>query len=85
MSRLVAGVEVAGGFVGEQHGRVIDDRPGDGHALLLTAGELVRHTPAFALQAHEFERLRDERADEFGRLAEHLKREGDILGDGLVG
>ena len=41
---LTAGmpVEIAGGFVGEQHRRLIDHRPGDGHPLALAAGEFVR-------------------------------------------
>ena len=40
---LVAGaaVEVAGRLVGEQDRRAVDQRPGDGDALLLAAGELV--------------------------------------------
>ena len=36
-----AGIEVAGGFVGQDHERIVDQRAGDGHALLLAAGELV--------------------------------------------
>ena len=41
---LAAGarVEVARRLVGEQHGRLGDERPGDGDALLLAAGELGR-------------------------------------------
>ncbi len=35
------GVECAGGFVGQDQGGTVDDRAGDGDALLLTAGELV--------------------------------------------
>ncbi len=38
------GVEIAGGFVGEKEARVVDEGTGDGDALLLTAGELVRKT-----------------------------------------
>ena len=34
-------VEVAGGLVDEQHFGVADERPGDGHALHLAAGELI--------------------------------------------
>src|SRR5690606_15330707 len=34
-------VEVAGGLVADQEGRVRDDRPGNPHALLLAAGPLV--------------------------------------------
>ena len=33
-------VEISRRFVGEDDARVIDQRPGDGHALLLAAGEL---------------------------------------------
>jgi hypothetical protein len=35
------GVEVAGGLVGEDDVRVVDQRSGDRHPLLLTAGELI--------------------------------------------
>ena len=35
-------VEVAGRLVGEHHRRLVDERPGDGDALLLAAGELRR-------------------------------------------
>ena len=35
------GVEVAGGLVGEDDGRAVDERAGDGDALALAAGELV--------------------------------------------
>ena len=41
---LVAGggVELAGGLVGEEHGRPVGERPGDGDPLHLAAGELGR-------------------------------------------
>src|SRR6185312_11671925 len=35
-------VEVAGGLVGQQHQRAVDERTGDGDPLLLAPGELVR-------------------------------------------
>ena len=35
-----SGVEVAGGFIGEEQGGVVDQGPGDGDTLLLSAGEL---------------------------------------------
>ena len=40
---LVAGlgVELAGRLVGQDEHRLLDQGPGDGHALLLAAGELV--------------------------------------------
>ena len=34
-------IEVPGGFISQDNGRVIDQRPGNGYPLLLTAGELV--------------------------------------------
>src|SRR3954447_23050656 len=37
------GVQVAGGFVRQQDARLVDDGAGDGHALLLAAGEFVGH------------------------------------------
>src|SRR2546425_7634710 len=37
-----ARVEVAGGLVGQDDGRIVDERPRDGHALLLAARELAR-------------------------------------------
>jgi hypothetical protein len=38
----IGGVEVSGRFIGEDHGRLGYDRSGDGHALLLTSGKLLR-------------------------------------------
>jgi len=35
---LVGGVEVSGGLVGEDDGRVVDERAGDTDALLLASG-----------------------------------------------
>ena len=35
-------IEIAGRFVGEQQARLVDQRPCDGHALLLAAGKLAR-------------------------------------------
>lgn len=35
-------VEVAGGFVGQEEGGFVDERAGDGDALLLAAGEVCR-------------------------------------------
>jgi hypothetical protein len=37
--RAGAGVEIAGGFVGVDDAGVVDERAGDGHALLLAAGK----------------------------------------------
>src|SRR5882724_11627098 len=37
-----SGIEIAGGFIGENDQRVVDERAGDGHALLLAAGKFKR-------------------------------------------
>ena len=47
----VFGVEIAGGFVGEDDGRAIDEGTGDGNALLFPSGELVRTVFEAALNA----------------------------------
>ena len=39
--RAGGGVEIAGGFIGEEHGGLMDKGAGEGGALELTAGELV--------------------------------------------
>ena len=43
----VLGVQIAGGLVGQENGRVVHDGAGDGDALLLAAGKLV----GFVIQA----------------------------------
>ena len=35
-------IEIAGGFIGENQFRLIDERPGDGHALALATGQFRR-------------------------------------------
>ena len=50
-------VEIAGGLVGQNNFRLIDQRAGDGHALLLAAGELrrqMRHAFAHPDAAQSF-------------------------------
>src|ERR1035437_1263396 len=36
------GIEIAGGLVGQNHERIVDQRAGDGDALLLAAGKFKR-------------------------------------------
>ena len=43
-------VEVAGRLIGDDHRRIVDERAGNGHTLLLAAGQLVRQTAALVLQ-----------------------------------
>ena len=46
------GVEVAGGLVGQENLGGVEQRPGDGHALLLAAGQLSRAVVQPGRQAH---------------------------------
>ena len=52
-----AGIEVAGRLVGEEHPRPVDQRSGDGHALLLAAGKLRRLVVDAVRQADLLEHL----------------------------
>src|SRR5829696_2720852 len=63
------GVEVSGGLVGEQDQRPVDERPGDRHPLLLTAGQLARQPAGLAVQADQLQYLRYDLADDVRRLA----------------
>ena len=79
-------VEVAGGLVGDQDHRPVDERARDRDPLLLAAGELVGHPLALAVEPDQLERLRARPCVDLApRLADHLERERDVLGDGLVG
>src|SRR5699024_12254716 len=77
-------VDVSGGLVGQQDLRAVDEGARDGHALLLTTGELVGHPPGLALQTDQFHDLWDDLADEPSGLADDLQGEGDVLEDVLV-
>lgn len=44
-------VQAARGFVGQQQGRMVDQRPGQGDALLFAAGQLTGHAASLARQA----------------------------------
>ena len=48
-------VQVAGGLVADQQGRVGDDGAGDGHALLLAAGQFVRAVLRAVAQADQLQ------------------------------
>ena len=50
-------IEIAGRLVGEDQRRVVDQRAGDGDALALAAGELVRTMLRALVQADALERF----------------------------
>ena len=54
-----AGVQVAQRLVQKQKGRILDQRPGDGHTLLLTAGELLGLTLQKVLDLYQLSDLLD--------------------------
>src|SRR5262249_3887118 len=49
------GVKVAGRLIGQDDLRLIDESAGDGHALLLSAGQLAGQMPGPVRQADQFE------------------------------
>src|SRR5919204_5655791 len=52
-------VEVPGRFVGEEDARVVYQRPGDGHSLLLATGQFIGVFVLFALQADDAQHFFD--------------------------
>lgn len=72
-------VEVAGRLIGEQHLRPVHQGAGDRDALLLTAGQLVRHPLLLAVEPDEGESLGNRLLDEAARRTGHLQRERHVL------
>ena len=77
-------VEIAGRLVGDDDVRMVDDGPGDGHALFLAAGELVREIPHLVGQIDELEDMRHVRGNFPCGPASGLHGKGDVLVGGLV-
>src|SRR5579859_5225088 len=78
------GVEVAGRLVGDDHPRGVHERPRDGDALLLAAGQVRRVGQLLAGEAHRVERFGHAAVDQAVRLAVHPQREGHVLVHGQV-
>jgi hypothetical protein len=53
----IGGIEVAGGFIGEEEAGFIGQGAGDGNALLFAAGEVVGAAMELVAEADEFEEL----------------------------
>ena len=78
------GIERRQRLVEQQHRRMRDERPRDGHALLLAAGQLVRIALAETREPNVGERFGDFRADLPARRLRHLERKRDVALDGHV-
>ena len=78
------GVDVPGRLVGEQDQRPVDEGAGDGHALLLATGELVREAAVLLAEPDELEHLRDLLGDDAARAPDHLQGERHVLERRLV-
>ena len=78
----VSRVELAGRLVGQEEPRPVGERPGDGHALLLAARELVRPVPRPLAEADELEQLAHPRVALARLGADEAERDLDVLGRG---
>lgn len=75
------GVERGRGLVGEEHGRLAGERPGDADTLLLPAGELRGVRLGLVGEADEVEQLTDPARPLPPRHAHDLQREGHVPRD----
>src|SRR6266545_4073371 len=77
-------VEVRERFVEEEHGRRVDQRTAERHALLLSAGELMRITLLVVAHLDEVEHFEHTRADVAPLELPDLEREREVLEHGHV-
>src|SRR5205823_1461181 len=78
-------IKVAGRFVGEQKGRIVDQGAGNGDTLLLAAGKLMRERVRAVSHPDHLQDLRHTLAYLPASPADNPQRERDVLIDGLVG
>jgi hypothetical protein len=78
----VAGVEVAGGLVGEDHARRARQGAGDRHALLLAAGQLRRQMLGARAEADGLKVPLDRVLALVSRHSQRSERGLDVLGGG---
>jgi hypothetical protein len=81
----VDGIEVAGGFIGEEQVGAMDQGAGDGDALHFAAGELGGQGVGPMFHADPAEEIADAGGALGFRLAEELEGELDVLGGGERG
>ena len=80
-----AGVEVAGGLVGEDEAGVGDEGAGDGNALLLTAAELPWHVVLTFLEMEMFKDVAGHEEAAIFVKSGVDEGQSDIFDDGKVG
>src|SRR5690606_10833659 len=78
-------VEVPGGLVGQEEHRLVGEGAGDGHPLLLPAGELGRVRLRLAREPDLCQEFGDPLADQGPARPGHLEGEGDVLGSRAIG
>ena len=78
------GVQVRERLIHEHERRFIDDRSGDGYALLLAARELGGQLLGLVLETDQPQDLVDPRLDFGAGSAPHLETEGDVFAHGHV-
>ena len=77
-------VEVAGRLVAEQDGGAVEQRPGDGDALLLAPGELAGTAIGDEVEPDPREDLDGAGAGAVRVFGPEQRRQGDVLGAGQV-
>ena len=72
-------IQISSGLVSEDNDRLLYDRPGDGHALLLPSGKLMREPPFFSSQSHH---LQSPESSLRFRFTDQLEGKEDIFKSG---
>ncbi|GAA0927677.1 hypothetical protein GCM10009558_040310 [Virgisporangium aurantiacum] len=78
------GVQIGQWFVHQDQCGFQDDGAGDGHSLLLAAGQLARELARLVLEMDQADRLVGAPPHLGPRQPAHLQSEGDVLADGQV-
>ena len=81
----VAAVQISGRLVGDNDGRVLDNRPGDGDTLPLSAGKHIGVPVPVAVHSHLLQHIIDPLTDLVPVFhSHHPQRDGDIIKDSHV-
>ena len=75
------GVQCAEGLIEQQHRRFVGERPGDGHALLLSTGQLARIAVIVAFERHQLQQLLAAPAALGRAHAPHAQRKLNVVRD----